>query len=194
VFGVQQTAEVLSVALGSVMAAVLTDVLDVRGAIIVSGLVFPVVAAAIYRSVAGSEAGAHVPERAFGLVRALPLFRSLPVATLETLSIRSTERSYAGGTQIVRAGDHGDAFFVVAEGEVAVEVDGGARRRMGAGEFFGEIALLRDVPRTATVSAIGGVTAVVLDREHFLDGVGAHPRGAAAAEQTVRERLAAPET
>jgi MFS family permease len=192
VFGVQQTGEVLAMALGSVLAAVLTDLLDVRTAMIVTGLALPVVAALIYRSVSGSETGARVPERAFGLIRALPLFRSLPVATLETLAIRSSERGYAGGEQIVRAGEQGDEFFVIAGGEVEVERDDGERRRLGAGEFFGEIALLRDVPRTATVSALGDVTAVVLDREHFLDGVSAHPRGAAAAEETVRERLGAP--
>jgi MFS family permease len=191
VFGVQQTGEVLSMALGSVLAAVLTDVFDIRTAIIVTGLVLPVVAALIYRSVSGSEAGAQVPERAFGLIRGLPLFRSLPVATLETLSMRSTEREYPAGSAIVTAGEHGDEFFVIAEGEVQVDVADGERRRMGEGEFFGEIALLRDVPRTASVSAVDGVTAVVLDREHFLDGVSAHPRGAAAAEATVRERLGA---
>jgi MFS family permease len=191
VFGVQQTGEVLASGLGSVVAAALTGLLGVRGAIVACGLVLPLVAALIYRSVAGSEAGARVPERAFGLVRALPLFRTLPVATLETLAIRSSERSYGAGTAIVREGDPGDEFFVVADGEVEVDVGDGGRRRMGTGEFFGEIALLRDVPRTATVSAVGEVTAVVLDREHFLAGVSAHPRGAAAAEATVQDRLAA---
>jgi MFS family permease len=192
VFGVQQTAEVIAVALGSVVAAVLTNVLDVRGAIIATGLALPLVAALVYRSVAGSEAGARVPERAFALLRALPLFRSLPVATLETLSLRSSERSFEAGTAIVRAGDPGHEFFVIADGEVEVEVGSGAggRRHLGAGEFFGEIALLHDVPRTATVSALGRVNAVVLDREQFLDGISAHPRSAAAAEAAARTRLA----
>jgi hypothetical protein len=189
VFGVQQTAEVLAVALGSVVAAVLTDLLDVRGAIIAVGLAFPVLAALIYRPVSGSEAGARVPERAFRLVRALPLFCSLPVATLETLALRSTERSYDAGTAVVRAGEAGDEFFVIAEGEVDVERGDGRHKRLAGGDFFGEIALLRDVPRTATVCAVGPVTAVVVEREQFLAAVSAHPRGAAAAEEAVRERL-----
>ena len=190
VFGVQQAVEVLAAGLGSVVAAVLAGLLDVRGAIVVSGLVLPVVAALIYRSVSGSEAGARVPERAFALVRALPLFRSLPVATLETLAIRSSERRYASGVPIVSEGEEGDAFYVIADGEVAV-VRGEGDVRLSAGDFFGEIALLRDVPRTATVSAVGAVTAVVVGREQFLAGVSAHPRGAAATEATVTERLGA---
>jgi len=79
---------------------------------------------------------------------------------------------------------------VIADGEVAV-VRGEGDVRLSAGDFFGEIALLRDVPRTATVSAVGAVTAVVIGREQFLAGVSAHPRGAAATEATVTERLGA---
>ena len=62
------------------------------------------------------------------------------------------------------------------------------RRRQGAGDSFGEIALLRDVPRTATITATEPVTALAIEREAFLAAIGAHSRSTGAAETTARER------
>jgi hypothetical protein len=191
VFGVQETIEVVALGLGSVVAAALVALLDVRGAMIAAGAVLPIVALLIARRVAGTEAGARVPERAFRLVRDLPIFAGLPIATLESLALRVTERGYEAGERIVSQGDVGDTFFVLADGEVEVRVDGAFRRHEYAGEFFGEIALLRDVPRTATITAVGPVTALAIDREQFLAAVGAHARGARAADAVARKRLEA---
>jgi hypothetical protein len=191
VFGVEETIEAFALGLGSVLAAAMVSLLGVAGAMIAAGAVLPFAALLTARRLAGSEAGARVPERAFGLVRALPLFAPLPVATLENLALRARGRAYGPGEPIVTQGEPGDAFYVIDDGEVDVEVDGALRRRMGAGEFFGEIALLRDVPRTATVSAAGPVTALVIGREPFLAAVGAHARTAGAAEAIARDRLAA---
>jgi hypothetical protein len=191
VFGVEETIDVVGLGLGSVLAAGLVAVLGVGGAIIAAGAVLPVVAVLIVRRVSRWEAGARVPERAFGLVRSLAIFAPLPVAALENLALRLTERRYGAGERIVSQGDAGDSFFVIADGEVAVEVDGVFRRRQRPGDFFGEIALLHDVPRTASVTAVGPVNALVIGREHFLAGVGAHARSAGAAEAIARDRLEA---
>ncbi|MEA2291498.1 MAG: hypothetical protein QOF17_518 [Solirubrobacteraceae bacterium] len=193
VFGVEETIEAVALGLGSVLAAALVAWLEPRGALIACGLVLPVVAALILRRVAGWEAGTQVSERVFGLVRGLPLFAPLPVATLENLALRLTERTCAAGERIVTQGDSADAFFVIADGEVEVRVDGTFRRREGPGEFFGEIALLRDAPRTATVTALGPVNALVIGRDQFLAMVGAHARSAGAAEAAAEARLAADE-
>jgi Cyclic nucleotide-binding domain len=189
VLGVEETIDVAALGLGSILAAALVAVLDVQGAMIAAGAVLPLVALLTARRLAGSEAGARVPEREFGLVRGIPIFAPLPLAMLENLALRLTERRYGPGTAIVTEGEQGDAFFVIADGAVAVNVDGGARPGLGAGDFFGEIALLRDVPRTATVTAVGDVTALALERDDFLEGVGAHSRSAGAAEAIARERL-----
>jgi len=97
----------------------------------------------------------------------------------------------AAGEAIVRQGEVGDAFYVIADGEVDVGVDGVFRRRQGPGEFFGEIALLRDVPRTATITAAAPVTALSIGRETFLGAIGAHARSTRAAESAARERMEA---
>jgi len=189
VFGIEEAIEVLGMALGSAVAAVLVGLLGVDGAFIAAGAVLPVVAVFTARRTASMEAGVHVPERTFGLVRRLPLFAPLPIAIQENIAARLTERSYGAGERIVTQGEVGDSFFVIADGEVEVQVDGAPRRSQHAGDFFGEIALLRDVPRTASVSAVGAVTVLVIDREEFLAGVAGHPRSAAEAEAVVRHRL-----
>jgi MFS family permease len=190
VFGVQETIEVAAVALGSVIAATLVDVRDPRTAIAAAGAALPVVAALAARRLADSEDGVTVPERSFELIRRLPVFSQLPIATLENLAVRLEERHYAAGQRIVVQGDVAHEFFVVADGEVEIEVDGVACRLDGVGGFFGEIALLRDVPRTATVTALGIVTVLVIEREHFLAAITSHARSAEAAEAEVRHRLA----
>ena len=83
-----------------------------------------------------------------------------------------------------RKGDHGDRFYVVEEGEV--EIEGTAH---GPGSFFGEIALLRDVPRTATVTARTDVRLLTLDRDEFLAAVTGHEPAEAAADAVVTARL-----
>ena len=190
VFGVEETLDVVMVALGSLVAATLIGALGIQGAVIATGAVLPVVALLIAPRLAGTVAGARVPERAYGLIRAVPVFAPLPTAMLETLALRLRERRYAAGDQIVVEGELGDEFFVIADGTVSVDVDGQPRPPLGTGDFFGEIALLHDVPRTATITATGTVDALLSDREQFIDGIGAHARGASAAEAAASDRMA----
>ncbi len=95
------------------------------------------------------------------------------------------------GTVIVRQGDAGDRFYVIAEGEVEVTIDGKVVSSLGPGGYFGEIALLRDLPRTATATARTSVVLYALDREDFLAAVTGHAPSAQAAEQVVSSRLGA---
>jgi MFS family permease len=191
VFGLQETIQTVGVGLGAVVAVALVALLDVRGAVLAAGPVLPLAALVIAGRVATWEAAARVSERVFGLVRGLPLFAPLPIAMLENIALRLHERSYDDAEPIVVQGQFGHAFFVINEGQVQVKVDGMPRRRLGPSDFFGEIALLRDVPRTATVTAVGPVSALVIEREQFLAGVGGHARSAIAAEAVARDRLAA---
>jgi CRP-like cAMP-binding protein len=94
------------------------------------------------------------------------------------------------GADIVREGDPGDRFYVIAGGEVEVTEGGRWRRVERAGDCFGEIALLRDVPRTATVTARTDVELLALDRPAFLAALTRDRRALSAGHALAAERLA----
>lgn len=107
-------------------------------------------------------------EACAALLARLPAFAGTSMTRLEQLASRATVVVGQAQTALVRQGDVGDRFYVVAEGEVDVAVDGELVRTLGSGRAFGEIALLGDRPRTATVSARNDVLLYVLEREDFL--------------------------
>lgn len=88
---------------------------------------------------------------------------------------QTTERAYDAGAVIVREGEPGVGFYLIAEGEVEVSHDGRSLRTLGTGEFFGELALLEETPRTATVTARTPTRCLVLPRWHFRALLQEHP-------------------
>jgi CRP-like cAMP-binding protein len=108
---------------------------------------------------------------------------------VEDLAARLISRRFADGEQVVVAGEAGDSFHIISAGAATVDVPEGARRAMAAGESFGEIALLRDVPRTATVRADGPMETLTLDRDTFLGAICGDRVSMQAAEGVIRRRL-----
>jgi CRP-like cAMP-binding protein len=96
------------------------------------------------------------------------------------------------GSVVFAAGDHGDRFYVIADGRASVVVGAEPVRTLEPGDFFGEIALLRDVPRTATVRAVTALRLLALDRETFVSTVTGHAASAEAAGSVVAARLPSP--
>jgi CRP-like cAMP-binding protein len=134
-----------------------------------------------------------VPVVEIALLRSLPLFAPLGAPALEGLADELVAVEAPAGTVVVREGDAGDRFYVVADGELEVAAAGRELRRIGRGEGFGEIALLEDCPRTATVTALTDARLYSLGKASFLAGVSSHPRAASEADRLVRERLPAPQ-
>jgi CRP-like cAMP-binding protein len=125
------------------------------------------------------------------LLRAVPMLGPVSAPVLERLASAAVPIGASPGTVIVREGDIGDRYFVVVSGRLAVSVHGQAAAELGPGDGFGEIALLRSVPRTATVTALDEVELLAIDRGPFIDALTGQVRSATIAARIADERLAA---
>ena len=189
VFGVLETLVLGAIALGGVLAALLISVLGIRGALIASGAFLPALALLTWRRLAALDAAAVVPADRVALLRSGPIFAPLPPAIVEHLALSLEAVTVLAGTEIIRQGAPGDCFYLVADGELAVSMDGRETARLGSGDSFGEIALLRDVPRTATVVAKTDALVYGLDRDEFIAAVTGHAESADAADAVIARRL-----
>lgn len=193
VFGVIQMLWMASMGIGAALAPALVSWLGVETALIATGLFLPALVVAFGATVARIDAQATPPDvDELRLLGAVPIFAPLPGGTLEHLAARLVPLRLDAGTMILREGDEGDRFYILAEGELEVTQEGVTIAELGPGDSFGEIALLRDVPRTATVTTRTPVVLYALDREDFLAAVTGHPQSAEAAETIVGARLAGP--
>jgi MFS family permease len=183
VFGVLEGLLVATVGLGALAAPALVSLLGERGALAVTGALLPVLTALSWRSLAALDAP-PATEHELELLRANRIFAVLPPDTIEDLARRLTPVRVAAGEVVFREGEPGDRFYLVAEGEVEA-----ASSILGPGESFGEIALLRNVPRTATVTARAETLLYALERDDFLAAVTGHAPSEAAANAVVAERL-----
>jgi MFS family permease len=191
VFGVIQFALLCALGIGGVLAPLLTNVFGIEHALIATGLFLPVLVLLFGRAVAQIDARAAAPEvQELRLLTSVPIFAPLPGTALEHVAGRLVPLSLEAGTVIIREGDAGDRFYVVVDGEVEVTADGTPVSTLTAGGYFGEIALLKDVPRTATVTAKTPVVLYALEREDFLATVTGHAPSARAAESVISARLA----
>jgi len=189
VFGVRETLSLAAIGIASVVAPVLVEAVGIRTALVVTGVLLPAIALICWRRLERMDAGAAVREREVSLLRATPIFEPLPPATIELLAARLAPVRAPAGAEIIHQGDPGDRFYLVTSGEVEVLVDGEPAGRLGPGGYFGEIALLRNVPRTATVRALGDVELYALERDVFVSAVTGHPQSEASADAVVSTRL-----
>ena len=189
VFGVLEGLYNGSMGLGAILAPLVIALLTIRGAFIAAGIALAILALASLRPLLRIDAASSVPRAAVQQLRALPLFRPLSGRVIERLAEAAVNLSYQAGAVIITAGEVGDRFYVIAQGEVIVTTDSRELARLGPGESFGEIALLRGVPRVATVTARTDVALLGLSAEPFLRAVTGNPRAHRAAEAVVAERL-----
>ena len=191
VFGVVQMLFYITLAAGAAVAPGLVDWLGLRGALVATGASLVVLVALLWTKLARIDARAQAPDQAsFRLLTSIPIFALLPGASLEHLAARLVPLQVDPGTVIIREGEEGDRFYIVAEGTVDVSTDGERASTLEAGDHFGEIALIRESPRTATVTAATPVVLYALDRDDFLAAVTSHAPSADAAEDVVSSRLA----
>jgi MFS family permease len=177
-----------AVAIGSVSAAAIVHVTGPRVAFLAVGAILPLLSLASYRRLLAIDAAVPAaPELA--LVDGVPMFAPLSLAAKERVASLLVRASAHPGDVVVRAGDVGDLFYIVEDGALVVET-ADLRSAVGPGGFFGEIALLRDVPRTATVRATTESQLLALRRQDFLAAVTGHSIARTEANAVVSTRLA----
>jgi hypothetical protein len=191
IFGLQEGLMMAGYAIGALLVPLLVYLGGDRLALLGVAALLPVAAAAGGRALFGLDAGTPVPVVEIALLRSLPLFAELPAPAIEGLAAALAPIHLAPDAVLIRQGDHGDAYYAIAAGELDVLHDGHFLRRCGRGEGVGEIALLRDIPRTATVIAHSAATVYELHRDLFLTAVLGHAPTQRQADRIADARLAA---
>jgi MFS family permease len=192
VFGVLESLFLGTIAVGGLVTSAIVESFGARPALVAAGVLLPVIAAVTWRPLLRIDAEAPAPGAELELLRGVPFLGPLPEVILEGLASSVHTVSFAAGDDVVRQGEYGDRFYVIADGEVDVTIDGDLVQQHGAGGFFGEIALLRDVPRTATVTARTPLRLLALERDEFLAAVTGHAPSVEAAGAVVAARLTRP--
>jgi len=189
VFGVLESLLLLTIGLGALVAPLLVNWLGTRGALVVAGALLPVLVVPAWPRLTAIDRAARIPAAQLDLLRANAIFAPLPEATLEQIADNLLEVRVGAGDEVVRQGETGDRFYLVGEGELDVYVDGEKKQTLSQGDSFGEIALLRDVPRTATVRAQSDTMLYALERNAFIPAVTGFGPSLSAAEAVIGMRL-----
>ena len=189
--GVRRGMLLLSMGLGSAVTPLLINAWGTRGTLIVTGLLPVVLAAVFLPRLTAIDGKISAPGPDLALLRQVSFFRPLPFAIVEHLACELRPVTYEPGDVIIREGEPGDRFYIIAAGQAYATKDGKQLREMEAGESFGEIALLRRIPRTATVTARSRLEARTLARDEFLAAVTGSPESAENAEEVISTRLQA---
>jgi MFS family permease len=191
VFGLLEGLTMAGLALGAVLVPLLVHLGGSRLALLGVAAVLPLAAAVGGRALFGLDAQAPVPVVQIALLRSIPLFAELPAPALEGLAAALTPADLPAGAALIRQGEQGDTYYAIAAGQFDVLQDGRFLRRCGRGEGVGEIALLRAVPRTASVIARTDATTYRLAREAFLTAVLGHAATQRHVDTLIDARLAA---
>lgn len=171
VVGVMEAFKLAAEGVGALLAPLLVAVFGVRSALIVAGLPLPAMVLVSWSQLHRSDRAAAGRSQIVALLHRVRVLRSLDMPSLEDVAARLARVEFAAGSEIIRQGDVGDDFYVIEAGEAEVLVGGYPVGRLTVGAGFGERALLRDTPRTATVRAVSALTLQSLERDDFLEAV-----------------------
>ena len=190
VFGVLETLTSVALAVGSIAASALVASAGIRVALAVAGAVVPLVVVLLWLPLRAIERAAQAPDAALlAILRSIPIFAPLPAPTIERILMRLERLEVAAGEILIREGDAGDRCFILAEGDAEVFQHGELVVVRHGVDILGEIALLRNIPRVATVVAATPLVLYSLAREPFLEAMTGHPQARASAELVATQRI-----
>ncbi|HXG75140.1 MAG TPA: MFS transporter [Gaiellaceae bacterium] len=192
VFGLFEGLLGIALLLGSLAAPALAALVGTRGALMLAGALLPALALLTWRPIATRATSGALGGDLLSLLRSNPLFAPLPLTALDRLAEGLEPVSFEQGEVLMRKGERGDRYVLIATGEVDVVDEGVLLRTCGPGDGVGEIALVRSVARTATVTARTATSGYAIAAPVFLAAL-AGPAAAAAAERVVAQRLGLPD-
>ena len=190
VFGTLESLIALTVALGSLITPAVIAVAGLRGALVVLGVLAPLAVLVAWRRLRVIDASIVIRDEEIGVLKRVAMLEPLPLPMIETLANHVSHSEVDAGRAVFHQGDAGDRFYVIEDGEADVIGDGHLVRTLRSGDCFGEIALLRDTPRTATVRARTTLRLYTLSRADFMLAVSGYSATASAAQSLLDERLA----
>ena len=190
VFGALESVAALGIAAGAALAPALIELIGLQATLIAVGAVLPVLALVTYPLVRRADDAAIVPERELALLRGVPMFAPLSLTIIEQLARDLEPVSYDAGDHVITQGEQGSCFYVIARGSVEIVHDGELVKVLGPGDGFGEIALLSERLRTASVVVRDPIEGYRLLRPAFLEAVTGSPHAVTAADALVSQRLA----
>jgi hypothetical protein len=177
VFGALEGVSMFAIAVGALTFSVGADRFGLKPALVGVGILLPVaVTLSLSRLGSIDRRRPRVDAEVISIMRATPVFGPLPPYAVEHMLANLGRRSFGPGTPIIRQGEPGDEIFVLVQGDAEVIRVNGERLRLSVGDYFGEIALLFERPRTASVIAgAAGATALTVDRATYQSAIGVNP-------------------
>ena len=189
VFGLLESLVALGVGLGAIVASLLVDLANVQVALVAVGALCPILAAAAWHRLRHLDRDIGVLDEEIDLLHGVPMLRPLPLPAIEQLARGLEPVHVPAGQAVFRQGDPADRFYVIETGAAEVVGDGRLITTLGPGDGFGEIGLLRRVPRTAMVRAASELQLQALRCDRFLPVVTGFPPSAREAGTSVEEML-----
>lgn len=186
VFGAMEAVTMGGIAIGSVIVPFLVLAAGPRGAFVVAGLLLPLGALVTARRLSRLDGSVRVPADVLALLTGVPILTVLAPRLLDRLALEAKPGSVAAGTVVVREGDPAETFYVIRSGTAGVSIGGRRVRDLGPGAWFGELALLHDTPRTATITATTVLDVLMLERDTFLSLVAGVPHAVQEADDYAR--------
>ena len=189
VFALLESLMDAGLAFGAILVPVLVGLSGAPAALVGTAALSFVLVAVTWRRLRAIDDAADVPQVQIRLLRSIPIFSPLPAPELEGLARALVPVEASAGATLITEGEPGDCFYAIADGRVSVTKRGQDVATLGRGQGFGEIALIQDVPRTATVVALTDVSLYALQKEPFVLALTGHAPAARAAGDLVAQRL-----
>jgi MFS family permease len=190
VFGILEGVTMAALALGSILVPIVVGIGSLGGAVLVFAALLPALLVLAWPRLRALDLRSLAPLREIALLRRVRMFEAMDPPAMEALGRAAAWLTVPAGALVIREGDAGDRFYVLESGAVTVSRGGAPIRTLAtAGDGFGEIALLREVPRTATVVADTESVLLALGRDAFLAAVTGHPMASVQANRVIEAHL-----